>query len=71
MIKDPLGTLHSVYERFDLPFTDEAEKRAQRWIDGPTQHMSAVKFTLEDFDLDEQTVEAGFGAYRERFAAYF
>ncbi len=71
MINDPLDTLRSVYDHFDLPFTDEFEQRACLWVEQPSQHTSSVKFTLADFDLDETTVNAGFGSYQTRFAPYF
>jgi hypothetical protein len=71
MLKDPLGTVRSVYDHFDLPFTADAESAMQRWLDHPSQHMSSVKFTLEEFGLDPEQVEAGFGAYRARFGHLF
>jgi len=71
MLDDPLGTLRSVYDHFDLSYTDEFQDQARRWVEQPSQHTSSVRFTLADFDLDEETVDAGFGSYRTRFASYF
>jgi hypothetical protein len=71
MAADPLGTVSSVYEHFELPLTREAETAMQRWIEHPAQHISSVKFTLDDFGLDRDQVEAGFGEYRSRFGQYF
>lgn len=70
-LADPLGTLRCVYERFGWRFDGQVEARARAWIDAPAQHLSSVKFSLEDFGLDEAKVEAAFGLYRERFGAYF
>jgi hypothetical protein len=71
MLNDPLSTIRSVYEHFDLPFTADTEQAMQRWLDNPSQHLSSVKFTLNDFGLDPEQVEAGFGEYRNRFGHLF
>jgi hypothetical protein len=71
MISDPLGTVRTVYERFDLPFDADVEERMQKWIAAPAQHMSPVKFKLDEFGLTPNLVEAAFGPYRERFADLF
>jgi hypothetical protein len=71
MSKDPLATLHTVYERFDLPFTSEAERSFTTWLQNPAQHKSSVAFSLEDFGLTSDEVEQAFGDYRERYGAFF
>lgn len=68
---DPLTAVRSVYEHFDLPFTNEAETAMKRWLEHPSQHLSSVKFTLADFGLDPDEVEAGFGDYRARYGHLF
>jgi hypothetical protein len=71
MTQDPMGVLRSVYDHFGLPFSTQVETHAAAWIAAPAQHMSARKFTLAEFDLDQEKIEAAFGDYRERFAGYF
>lgn len=71
MIEDPMGTVRSVYTRFDLPFSAAAEAAVAAWLANPAQHMSKVKFTLADFGLDEDEVTAAFGPYSERYKDYF
>lgn len=71
MASDPMGTVRSVYEHFDLPFSAAAESAMLRWIEHPAQHISSVKFSLADFGLDRDQVEAGFGDYRARLGQYF
>ena len=71
MVEDPMGTLRSVYDRFDLAFDEAAEARVTAWLANPAQHMSKVKFTLADFGLDEDGVVDAFGPYFERYKAYF
>jgi len=68
---DPLGTMRRVYGHFGLPFTPEAEARAQAWLANPAQHRSSVRFSLSDFGLTEDAVDAAFGPYRARFSDYF
>lgn len=68
---DPLETLRTVYEHFDLPFTTTAESAVKTWLDHPAQHTSTVKFTLADFGLDSDQVETAFRGYRQRFADLF
>lgn len=68
---DPMGTVRSVYDHFDLPFTAAAEQAMRAWIEHPAQHMSSVKFSLADFGLDADQVEAGFGDYGARFGHLF
>ena len=71
MAADPMGTVRSVYDHFDLPFTAAAEKAMLTWLEHPAQHMSSVKFTLADFGLTADQVEAGFGDYSARFGDLF
>ncbi len=68
---DPMGTVRSVYDHFDLPFTPAAEQAMRQWLEHPAQHMSSVKFTLADFGLEADQVEAGFGDYCARFGHLF
>jgi hypothetical protein len=67
VLVDPLAAVRSVYERFDLPFTEEAERAITAWIANPVQHRSKVTFTLEEFGLDAGEVRAAFGPYCDRF----
>ena len=71
MVEDPMGTLKSVYARLNLDFTPQAEAAATAWLANPAQHMSKVKFTLEQFGLTEDEVIDAFGPYAERFKDYF
>jgi hypothetical protein len=71
MTADPMGTVRSIYEHFDLPLTADAASAMEHWIAHPVQHRSSVRFTLEDFGLDRDQVEAAFGDYRSRLGRYF
>ena len=71
LARDPMGVLASVYQRFDLPFSEATRSRAQAWALHPAQHRSRVSFTLEDFGLAARDVEDAFGDYAARFGAFF
>lgn len=71
MAEDPMGTVRAVYERFQLPLSDEAARRMTAWATNPAQHMSSVKFSLDEFGVSEDQVEEAFGGYRERFGDHF
>jgi hypothetical protein len=71
LANDPMGTVRSVYERFDLAYPAQAEQAIKQWSDNPAQHRSSVKFTLADFGLDTAQVETAFGDYRSRFGEFF
>jgi len=68
LLKNPLATVRSIYERFDLAWTEEFESRLQTYIDTHPQgrHGSHV-YSGSDYGLrDEETAER-FGAYISRF----
>lgn len=71
LMKDPAGMIARIYAAFEIPFSPEARNRIQAWMQNPTQHISARRFTLEEFGLDRATVEDAFGdyidGYRDRF----
>jgi len=71
MITDPLGTVPSVYEGFELSFSAAAQRGAKAWLEHPAQHMSSVKFTLTDFGFDTHQVEAAHSRYRQRLGDFF
>jgi hypothetical protein len=68
---DPFGVVRSVYERFDLPFPAEAQQAIKGWLKHPAQHISPVRFSLDDFGLNAADVADSFGDYRDRFGDLF
>ncbi len=71
LLNDPIGTVRRIYGLLGDTLSAEAEARMQRWIEAPAQHLSSVRFSLAEFGLDEDGVEAAFGPYRSRFAHLF
>jgi hypothetical protein len=61
---DPVAALRRAYDRFQMPWSSEAEDRMRAFLaDNPQGKHGAHRYTLEDFGLE-------LGAIRERFAAY-
>ena len=60
--------LQGVYDFLGLPFTDEARRNMQGWLDRNAQHQhGAHKYSLADFGLDAQDVDRRLMFYRQRF----
>lgn len=71
ILEQPLTVVRAIYDQFHLRLSAKATSRMTRWIEHPAQHISATRFTLEDFDLTASEVESAIGPYRERFGAFF
>lgn len=71
LLNDPLGTVRKIYDLLGDSLSAEAEARMQQWIEAPAQHLSSVKFSLAEFGLSQDYVDAAFGPYRSRFASFF
>jgi len=62
------GALQGVYDFLNLPFTNEARRNMQGWLDRNKQHQhGAHKYSLAEFGLDAQEVDRRLMFYRERF----
>lgn len=60
--------LGRVYDWLGMPLTEEAEQSMREWVATNAQHKhGAHKYSLADFGLDKQTVDAELMFYRERF----
>ena len=67
-IRDPVGTIRRVYDRFGLAFTPAVEQGVQRYLAAnPRDKHGTHTYTLEEFGLDRDEVDAAFAGYRERF----
>lgn len=66
-VADPIGTVTSIYRHFGLPLTDEAEAAMTALHTESTSGAArpAHRYTLGDFGLSAEQVDARFGAYRE------
>jgi hypothetical protein len=65
MVADPIATVRAACDHFGYDFTPEYEARARRYLaQNPRHKRGAHHYRLEDFDLDEETVNRHFAVYR-------
>ncbi len=69
MVADPISTIREACRHFGYNFTPEYEARARRYIAQNPRHKYGVhRYRLEDFGLDEATVNHQFTDYRHWLA---
>ena len=67
-VADPVGTVTRVYEHFGLELTPAVEQGVRDYLAAnPRDKHGAHAYTLEEFGLDRDEVDAAFAGYRERF----
>ncbi len=68
LVQDPIGTVRNMYEHFGYKYEDRFEERMRKWLAENSQHKHGVhRYSLEQFGLDQNTVESYFTDYCERF----
>jgi hypothetical protein len=65
-VADPIGTVGSIYQHFDLSLSQEAESAMAALHSASTSGAArpAHRYTLEDFGLTSDQVDARFANYR-------
>jgi hypothetical protein len=67
-VRDPVGTVRRVYEHFGLDRTAQVDDGVRAYLaDNPRDKHGAHRYTLEEFGLERDEVDAAFASYRERF----
>ena len=67
LIKDPLGQLRQVHRKAGIDFDDEAMQIAEKYMDrNPKNRFGKHAYRLDDFGLDEKTIEENFSSYRAK-----
>lgn len=67
-VADPVGTVRRVYEHFDLDLTPAVETGVRDYLAAnPRDKHGSHSYTLEEFGLDRDEVDAAFATYRARF----
>lgn len=67
-VHDPIGTTRRVYEHFGLDLTPAVEQGVQDYLAAnPRDKHGSHSYTLEEFGLDRDEVDAAFAGYRARF----
>jgi len=64
---DPIGEIRGLYEWLGTDYTPEVETAMTAWWAGNSRDGARHEYHAEQFGLDDASLEARFGAYRERF----
>jgi len=68
LVADPLAQMRRIHEFIGVDGSGEVVSKMQRWIQGNPQHKYGVhRYSLSDFGLDADELDARFKSYRERF----
>jgi len=68
VVRDPIGQVRRIYERFQLALRPEAEAAMQAWArDHSRDRRPAHDYSLEKFGYTREGIERDFAEYRERF----
>lgn len=68
VMRDPVGTMRGIYERFDETFTPEAEAAMRAWLAGNRQGKHGKHdYALEEYGLTRQGVLDHYAGYIERY----
>lgn len=68
IVSAPMATVEKIYRHFDLELRPEARERMQAYLaKHPKDEFGTHRYSLEDFALDADEVNAAFKGYRERF----
>ncbi len=65
-VRDPVGTIRRIYERFDWPWSPAAEKSIRQWADRNRQDQhGAHSYSAAEYGLSEERIAQRFGDYIE------
>ena len=68
LMRDPLVAVTDAFAHFDIPFTDESERRVEKWItEHPKTEHGVHAYRAEDFGLDANRLRERFAFYSDRF----
>ena len=68
IVSAPMACVEKIYRYFDLDLSVEARARMQAYLARhPKDEFGTHRYSLEDFSLDADEVNAAFKGYRERF----
>jgi hypothetical protein len=69
LLADPMAAVGSVYEAFDLTFTDDARDRMQRYLAArPQGRHGTHRYAFDDLGVDRAALRDQVAAYQARFA---
>ncbi|AFZ29906.1 hypothetical protein Glo7428_1338 [Gloeocapsa sp. PCC 7428] len=68
LVQDPIGTVRQIYAYFNYDFNPQMAENIQTWLARNPQHKHGVhRYSLDQFGLDPERVNAQFEQYCERF----
>ena len=68
LVRDPMGTVRTIYDRFAMALTPSAEARMRQYLaESPKDKHGAHEYSLAQFGLDPEEERTRYRAYRERF----
>jgi len=68
LLADPIGTVRGIYRHFGDEVPAEMESGMQRWLaQNPRNKHGPHRYDLEQFGLDQASIDGLFGEYRQRF----
>jgi hypothetical protein len=68
LLRDPIGVVRAIYDRFAIELTQEAEERMRAFLArNPKNKSGQHRYTLEEFGLDAERETERFAAYAQRF----
>ena len=71
LMRDPEGTIASIYDHFQMPFSDAARKSVGDWLkENPQDKHGRHKYTPEQFGLSAEHIRERFAFYIEKYDIY-
>jgi hypothetical protein len=66
LVKDPIGTVRRIYERFGYPYDPKMEAGMQKWLkENPQGKHGSHKYELSQFGLTDSHVRHAFAEYQD------
>lgn len=63
IVRDPIGSVRGIYDRFGLPLSERAVAAMQAWLDNPTNDTPRGQYTLAHYGLSESMIDEHFSDY--------
>lgn len=72
IVADPVASAHRVYDAFDLPWTEDVERRMRQFLaDNPRGKHGAHQYELSDFGIELDSIRQRFSGYCDSFSVPF
>ena len=68
IMKDPIGTVRSIYQHFGYNYDESMDERIQNWLAENRQYKKGVhRYSLDQFGLDEEIINRKFANYIKQY----